>query len=180
MNVEPTHASAIDPVTLEIQWSRLVTVMDETDFAVVRTSFSTIVGESRDFAVIVLDRLGRSIAQSQLSSTAFTVTLPATTKHLLEAFPVATLRFAEERFPGHVTLTAFNPLIPLNDADSSIPAAFFSIEVDNVSDQPLTYTICAVLGGALGGALGGLIVAPFGVRLGYKLMDWRDRRAERW
>src|SRR2546421_3836039 len=30
------------------------------------------------------------------------------------AFPVATIRFAEEKFPGHVALTAFNPLIPLN------------------------------------------------------------------
>ncbi len=40
-------------------------------------------------------------------------------------FPFATLRFEDEKFPGIVELIAFNPFIPLNDKDSSIPAAFF-------------------------------------------------------
>ena len=92
-------AAALDPISIEVQWNRLVSIMDEVDIALVRTSFSTIVGESRDFAVIVLDRHGRSIAQSQLSSPAFTVTLPATTKHLLAAFPAA------ELVPGDVLIT---------------------------------------------------------------------------
>ncbi len=92
-------AIPLDPISIEVQWNRLISIMDEVDIALVRTSFSTIVGESRDFAVIVLDRHGRSIAQSQLSSTAFTVTLPATTKHLLAAFPVETL------VPGDVLIT---------------------------------------------------------------------------
>lgn len=91
--------ASLDPISIEVQWNRLISIMDEVDIALVRTSFSTIVGESRDFAVIVLDGHGRSIAQSQLSSTAFTVTLPATTKHLLAAFPVETL------VPGDVLIT---------------------------------------------------------------------------
>ena len=33
-----------DPITLEIQWQRLVNIVDEIDNAVIRTSFSTIVG----------------------------------------------------------------------------------------------------------------------------------------
>jgi uncharacterized protein (DUF608 family) len=61
------------------------------------------------------------------------------------AYPFATLRFEEPKFPGRVALTAFNPLIPLQADDSSIPAAFFTIEVENTSDRPLTYTICGVL-----------------------------------
>ena len=89
----------LDPISIEVQWSRLISIMDEVDIALVRTSFSTIVGESRDFAVIMLDRHGRSVAQSQLSSPAFTVTMPATTKHLLAAFPAETLE------PGDVVIT---------------------------------------------------------------------------
>ena len=89
----------LDPISIEVQWSRLISIMDEVDIALVRTSFSTIVGESRDFAVIMLDRHGRSVAQSQLSSPAFTVTMPATTKHLLAAFPAETLE------PGDVLIT---------------------------------------------------------------------------
>ena len=45
----------IDPITLEIQWQRLISIMDEVDNATVRTSFSTIVGDSRDFACILVD-----------------------------------------------------------------------------------------------------------------------------
>ncbi|HEY7030726.1 MAG TPA: hydantoinase B/oxoprolinase family protein [Thermomicrobiales bacterium] len=78
--------TAIDPITLEVQWNRLISIMDETDAVLVRTSFSSIVGETRDFAVIMLDAEGRSIAQSNFSSPAFTVTLPFTTKHFLGVF----------------------------------------------------------------------------------------------
>lgn len=89
----------LDPISIEVQWSRLISIMDEVDVAVVRTSFSTIVGETRDFAVIMLDKQGRSLAQSQLSSPAFTVHLPITTKHLLREFPLETL------VPGDVLIT---------------------------------------------------------------------------
>ncbi|MBX3539443.1 MAG: hydantoinase B/oxoprolinase family protein, partial [Chelatococcus sp.] len=63
-------SNGLDGISLEIQWNRLISIMDEVDINLVRTSFSTIVGESRDFAVIMLDKYGRSIAQSQLSSPA--------------------------------------------------------------------------------------------------------------
>jgi N-methylhydantoinase B len=98
MNDSP-EVRDLDPITIEVQWSRLVSIMDEVDVTVVRTSFSTIVGESRDFAVIMLDRHGRSLAQSQLSSPAFTCHLPITTKHLLTAFP------ADSLVPGDVLIT---------------------------------------------------------------------------
>lgn len=94
-----TSTPGLDPITIEVQWNRLISIMDEVDVTVVRTSFSTIVGESRDFAVIMLDKHGRSLAQSQLSSPAFTCHLPITTKHLLEAFPAHTL------VPGDVLIT---------------------------------------------------------------------------
>ncbi len=88
-----------DAIELEIRWTRLMTIMDEVDAAVARTSFSTIVGESRDFGVVMMDAQGRSIAQSQLSTPAFTITLPATCKHMLETYPAETL------VPGDVLIT---------------------------------------------------------------------------
>ncbi len=90
---------AHDAVSLWIQWSRLISIMDEVDVALVRTSFSTIVGETRDFAVVLLDAEARSIAQSQLSSPAFTCSLPSATRRVLEEFPREALR------PGDVLLT---------------------------------------------------------------------------
>ena len=82
----------LDPITLEIQWQRLIAIMDEVDNAVIRTSFSTIVGESHDFACILLDQDGASLCQSSFSPPDFCVILPRTAKVLLEKFPLETLQ----------------------------------------------------------------------------------------
>lgn len=81
----------MDPISLEIQWQRLISMMDEIDDATVRTSFSTIVGESRDFACILVDQHGFSICQSSFSPPDFCVILPRTTRHMLRRFPPSEL-----------------------------------------------------------------------------------------
>ena len=50
-------------------------------------------------------------------------------------YPEAILEFQDEHFPGTVELKAFNPFIPLNDKDSSIPAAFFEISFTNSGES---------------------------------------------
>lgn len=57
-------------------------------------------------------------------------------------YPLAYTEFRDVKFPGTVSMKAFNPLIPLNYIDSSIPAAFFEIEVENTADKTITYTVC--------------------------------------
>ena len=57
-------------------------------------------------------------------------------------FPMARMEFSDEKFPGTVGLTAFNPFIPLNDLDSGIPGAFFEIEVENSREYEISYTVC--------------------------------------
>jgi len=64
-------------------------------------------------------------------------------------YPVAEIRFKEPGFPGRVTQTAFNPFIPLNDKDSSIPAAFFEFEIENTTRETIDYTVAATLGDPL-------------------------------
>ena len=89
----------IDPITLQIQWSRLVSIMDEVDIALLHTAFSTIVSETRDYAVIMLDRHARSIAQAQICVAHFTGSLPSATRTMLREFPAHTL------VPGDVLIT---------------------------------------------------------------------------
>ena len=48
-----------DAVTLEVIWTRLVSVVDEAAAALVRSSFSTLVRESYDFSCIITDPKGR-------------------------------------------------------------------------------------------------------------------------
>lgn len=61
-------------------------------------------------------------------------------------YPLAELTFHDDTFPGLVRQRAFNPLIPTNDKDSSIPGAFFEFSITNATDAPLTYTLAGVLG----------------------------------
>lgn len=89
----------LDPIALEIQWKRLVSMVNEASAAFVRTSFSVLVREANDFAVVLTDAQGRSIAQSVLSIPSFIGTLPATVKHFLKKFPPHTLK------PGDVMIT---------------------------------------------------------------------------
>lgn len=56
-------------------------------------------------------------------------------------FPLCELSMKDVNFPGTAKITAFNPFIPLNDRDSSIPAAFFEIEVTNNTPSKLDYTV---------------------------------------
>jgi N-methylhydantoinase B len=88
-----------DPIALQILWSRLIATVDEASATLVRTSFSTVVRESNDFACVLVDAQGRSLAQSTASVPSFIGTLPVTVRHMLREFPPETL------VPGDVLLT---------------------------------------------------------------------------
>src|SRR5574342_477252 len=90
---------AIDPVTLEVVWNRLLSVANEQQDALIRTAFSTIVRESQDLACGMFDPKGRMIAQS-ISGTPGHINAMATSmKHFLNAFPL------EKLAPGDVLIT---------------------------------------------------------------------------
>ena len=62
------------------------------------------------------------------------------------AFPTATLTFSDDDgFPAVVRLKAFNPFIPHDEYNSSLPAAFFEWEVENITDEALEVALAATL-----------------------------------
>lgn len=83
--MENTNTS-FDPITLSILWSRLISIVDEAGTTLQRTSFSTVTRESNDFAVVLMDAKGRSIAQSSISVPSFLGVLPILTKALLKDY----------------------------------------------------------------------------------------------
>ena len=85
-------ARRLEPIALEIHWKRLVSMVDEAATAFIRTSFSVLVREANDFAVVLTDAQGRSLAQSTMSIASFIGSLPATVKHFLDVFPAKTLK----------------------------------------------------------------------------------------
>ncbi len=56
-------------------------------------------------------------------------------------FPISKLTFEEEIFSAKCTLTAFNPFIPHDDFNSSIPCAMFLWNVENVTDSEIEYSL---------------------------------------
>lgn len=80
-----------DAINLSILWSRLLAIVDEAGSTLQRTSFSTVTRESNDFAVVLMDAQGRSVAQSTTSVPSFLGVLPMLTKALLrDYFPLDT------------------------------------------------------------------------------------------
>lgn len=88
-----------DAVRLELIWSRLISIVDEAAKAIVRTSFSTLSNEANDFACVLTDAQGRSVAQNTGAIPSFIATLPATVRHFIDAFGTAQMR------PGDVFIT---------------------------------------------------------------------------
>ena len=91
--------SPLDAVTLEIVWTRLISAVDEAAKVIVRTSFSTLSNEANDFACVITDAEGRSLAQNSGSIPSFIGCLPATVRHFLD-------RLGRDRMrPGDVLIT---------------------------------------------------------------------------
>ena len=76
-------AAPFDPITLEVLWTRIISVVDEAAKAIVRTSFSTLSNEANDFACVLTDARGNALAQNSGSIPSFIGTLPATVRHFL-------------------------------------------------------------------------------------------------
>lgn len=88
-----------DPISLEVMWNRLISVVDEAAATLVRTSFSTIVKESNDYSCVLLDAKGNSVANNTASIPSFIATLSRTMSHFLKKFP------QDQWEPGDVVMT---------------------------------------------------------------------------
>src|SRR2546421_1488736 len=91
--------NAIDPITLEVLWNRLLSVVNEQQVTLMRTAFSTIVRESQDLACGVFDTHGWMIAQSLTGTPGHINAMATGVRHFLKAYPAETLQ------PGDVLIT---------------------------------------------------------------------------
>ncbi len=57
-------------------------------------------------------------------------------------YPFAHVDFRDAALPVKVELTAFNPMIPLNEKDSSIPCAILTYKVTNTAAKSVDCSIC--------------------------------------
>ena len=88
-----------DPVSLEILWRRLVSIVDEADAAVVRTAFSSVLRDSHDYTCMLTDSRGRELAQGTLASPGQSGAMALGIKKLINSRPADFFR------PGDVFIT---------------------------------------------------------------------------
>lgn len=60
----PESGQKFNPVVLEVLWQRLLAILEESAWTIVRSSFSSAVREAWDFSCLLYDRSGRMIAQN--------------------------------------------------------------------------------------------------------------------
>lgn len=88
-----------DPVALQILWSRLVAIVDESAAALQRTSFSTTVRESNDYACALLGPDAQSLAENTLGVPSFAGVMSRVMGEFLDRYPLETWQ------PGDIGLT---------------------------------------------------------------------------
>ena len=82
----------IDLITLEVIWSRLISVVDEQAAALIHSSFTTVVREAGDLSAGVFDRQGNMIAQSVTGTPGHINTMAnCVRKYVVPNYPLDTL-----------------------------------------------------------------------------------------
>jgi len=89
----------LDPITLEILWRRLISIVDEADAAVARTAFSSLLRDAHDYTCMFTDSRGRELAQGTLATPGQSGAMALGIKQLVQGLPPDSFK------PGDVYIT---------------------------------------------------------------------------
>ncbi len=87
-----------DPITLEILWRRLISIVDEADASVARTAFSSLLRDAHDYTCMFTDRHGRELAQGTFCTPGQAGAMSLGVKKIIHHFPL------EDYKPGDVVI----------------------------------------------------------------------------
>jgi N-methylhydantoinase B len=89
--MEHAFMDAIDPISLEILWNRLIAIVNEQATALQNASFTTVVREAGDLSAGVFDVHGNMIAQAVTGTPGHINTMAMAVRHFLKEYPWETL-----------------------------------------------------------------------------------------
>lgn len=132
-------AAKFDPVTLEILWRRLISIVDEADSAVARTAFSSLLRDAHDYTCMFTDRKGRELAQGTFATPGQSGAMALGIKTLVSKLPVGSYH------PGDVFITNDPWALAghLNDVCVMSPIFYH--------DKPAAFTACVFHHSDIGG-----------------------------
>lgn len=80
--------TVFDPITLEILWRRLISIVDEADSSVARTAFSSLLRDAHDYTCMFTDRFGRELAQGTFATPGQSGAMALGIKNLVNKYPL--------------------------------------------------------------------------------------------
>jgi len=92
-------AGKFDPITLEILWRRLISIVDEADTTVARTAFSSLLRDAHDYTCMFTDGQGRELAQGTFATPGQSGAMALGIKNLVNKLP------GDNFQPGDVFIT---------------------------------------------------------------------------
>lgn len=95
----PSRGGEFSAVDLEILMARLRSIMDECDHVILRTAFSAVVRDGKDYAVGLTDPHGNSLALPTETMPLFVTCMPRSISMMTQHFPL------ERLAPGDVLIT---------------------------------------------------------------------------
>ena len=83
-----TAKSKFDPITLEILWKRLVSIVDEADASVIRTAFSSLLRDAHDYTCMFTDSRGQELVQGTLCTPGMAGAMALGMKKVVKSIPL--------------------------------------------------------------------------------------------
>jgi len=133
------NSKKFDPITLEIFWRRLVSIVDEADASVARTAFSSLLRDAHDYTCMFTDSRGQELVQGTFCTPGQAGAMALGVKKLINTVPL-------DRYqPGDVFIVNDPWLLAghLNDVCVMSPIFF--------KERPVAFTACVFHHSDIGG-----------------------------
>jgi N-methylhydantoinase B len=135
----PNPKSKFDPITLEILWRRLVSIVDEADASVARTAFSSLLRDAHDYTCMFTDSRGQELVQGTFCTPGQAGAMALGVKKLVNSIPIDEYREGDVFIVNDPWLLAGH----LNDVCVMSPIFF--------KERPVAFTACVFHHSDIGG-----------------------------
>ena len=128
-----------DPITLEILWRRLVSIVDEADASVARTAFSSLLRDAHDYTCMFTDSRGQELVQGTFCTPGQAGAMALGVKNIITSIPLKDYRPGDAFIVNDPWLLAGH----LNDVCVLSPIFF--------KEKPVAFTACVFHHADIGG-----------------------------
>jgi N-methylhydantoinase B len=133
------NKSIFDPITLEILWRRLVSIVDEADASVARTAFSSLLRDAHDYTCMFTDSRGQELVQGTFCTPGQAGAMALGVKKVINSIPLENYRQGDVFIVNDPWLLAGH----LNDVCVLSPIFY--------KDRPVAFTACVFHHSDIGG-----------------------------